>query len=134
MIHDLIKQAGALILNIEWCSLMMTFHLYNRFIFWQNDGEWLMAVEQGNDHVISVWQWKEDCIYSKSSVSELQSNYFNVKTNDIWRKKNLNHCTTLALIIIILYGIVFALPIIIYVWRFSLSNWTWKINLSSCIL
>ncbi|XP_041480097.1 77 kDa echinoderm microtubule-associated protein-like isoform X3 [Lytechinus variegatus] len=33
----------------------------------ENNGEWLMAVEQGTDHVISVWQWQEDRIYTKSS-------------------------------------------------------------------
>ena len=28
-----------------------------------------MAVEQGNDHVISVWDWQEDRVYTKSNVS-----------------------------------------------------------------
>ena len=35
----------------------------------QNNGEWLMTVEQGNDHVISVWDWQEDRVYTKSNVS-----------------------------------------------------------------
>ncbi|XP_030842588.1 77 kDa echinoderm microtubule-associated protein isoform X2 [Strongylocentrotus purpuratus] len=48
----------------------------------ENDGEWLMAVEQGNDHVISVWQWKEDCVYSKSSDYTLYDAASNQASSD----------------------------------------------------
>ncbi|XP_072175162.1 echinoderm microtubule-associated protein-like 2 [Diadema setosum] len=37
----------------------------------ENNGEWLLAVEQGGDHVISVWHWQEDRIHTKSNEYQL---------------------------------------------------------------
>ncbi|XP_033642081.1 echinoderm microtubule-associated protein-like 2 isoform X1 [Asterias rubens] len=32
----------------------------------ENNGEWLLAVEQGSHHVLSVWEWNDDALLAKS--------------------------------------------------------------------
>ncbi|XP_022090492.1 echinoderm microtubule-associated protein-like 2 isoform X2 [Acanthaster planci] len=32
----------------------------------ENNGEWLLAVEQGTDHTLSVWEWNNDSLLAKS--------------------------------------------------------------------
>ncbi|XP_038078773.1 77 kDa echinoderm microtubule-associated protein-like isoform X2 [Patiria miniata] len=32
----------------------------------ENNGDWLLAVEQGTDHLLSVWEWNNDTLLAKS--------------------------------------------------------------------
>ena len=43
------------------------------FIILQNDGAWLMSVDGGENHVMTIWDWDKEILIAKTKVRRVYS-------------------------------------------------------------
>ena len=52
--------------------------LFNPF-FSQNEGEWLMSVDGGENHVMTIWDWDRETVIAKTKVREKRFDFRSTK-------------------------------------------------------